>query len=263
MKNNKKNIDSRAPQRVRNELRFRSITVTNKTSIADRFWRIDFASSDLAGFVSSGFDDHIKVFFPEAENSKLELPQVTEEGIVWKEGKTPVAREYTPLFFDGEKTLTLDFYIHEGGVASQWADKARVGDKLVIGGPRGSLVVPDDYAFQLYITDETGLPAFKRRNATLSASECYLYAFTDEKPGRSYLEDLNGVTAQWLGSGNMQLDHLGRLIALLDKVSIPMEDYFIWLTGEGETVKMLNEYFTQRRGCDPEYVRAVAYWHQK
>lgn len=30
------------------------------------------------------------------------------------------------------------------------------GDRLAIGGPRGSLVVPDDYAFQLYVCDETG-----------------------------------------------------------------------------------------------------------
>jgi ferric-chelate reductase (NADPH) len=38
-----------------------------------------------------------------------------------------------------------------------------VGDKLVIGGPRGSLVVPEDYAWQLYVCDESGMPALRRR----------------------------------------------------------------------------------------------------
>jgi NADPH-dependent ferric siderophore reductase len=34
-------------------------------------------------------------------------------------------------------------------------------DKLVIGGPRGSLVVPEDYAWQLYVCDESGMPALR------------------------------------------------------------------------------------------------------
>ncbi|MCS5932527.1 hypothetical protein LNQ03_21395 [Klebsiella pneumoniae subsp. pneumoniae] len=38
-----------------------------------------------------------------------------------------------------------------------------MGDKLVIGGPRGSLVVPEDYARQLYVCDESGMPALRRR----------------------------------------------------------------------------------------------------
>lgn len=55
---------NRAPQRVRNELRFRQLTVTAKTNVADSFWRIEFSGEDLAGFISPGFDDHIKVFSP-------------------------------------------------------------------------------------------------------------------------------------------------------------------------------------------------------
>lgn len=38
-----------------------------------------------------------------------------------------------------------------------------MGDKLTIGGPRGSLVVPEDYAWQLYVCDESGMPALRRR----------------------------------------------------------------------------------------------------
>ncbi len=38
-----------------------------------------------------------------------------------------------------------------------------MGDKLTIGGPRGSLVVPEDYARQLYVCDESGMPALRRR----------------------------------------------------------------------------------------------------
>lgn len=255
---------SRAPQRVGNELRFRQLTVTAKTKVADSFWRIEFGGEDLAGFISPGFDDHIKVFFPDASSGTLALPEVTEDGVVWKEGTRPVSRDYTPLFFDGvAKTLTLDFYIHDGGVASDWAARAQPGDALAIGGPRGSLVVPEDYAFQLYVCDESGLPAFKRRKEVISGLQLSLFASVDEATGQAYLEGLNGVNATWLGSGTQQEDNLAALIATLNTVQLPVEDYFIWLTGEAEFVKKLSDYFIGQRGCDATFVRAVAYWHQK
>ncbi|MEG3109194.1 MULTISPECIES: siderophore-interacting protein [Pantoea] len=263
MRDNKKEIPGRAPQRVRNELRFRHITVTSKTKVANHFWRIVFKGSDLAGFNSPGFDDHIKIFFPEAGSGELALPQMTDEGIVWKEGVRPPARDYTPLEFDGESSLTIDFYIHESGVASDWATRANIGDTLIMGGPRGSLVVPTDYAFQLYVCDETGLPAFKRRKKDLQAEALHLFAYTDEQTGRGYLPDLAEVNVSWLGNGTMQSENLGTLIAALDNIAIPQDESFIWLTGEGNFVKTLSDYFTVDRGIDPAYVRAVAYWHQK
>lgn len=255
--------NSRAPQRVRNELRFRQLTVTGKTKVADSFWRIDFGGADLSGFTSPGFDDHIKVFFPDA-SGVLNLPEVTEDGVVWKEGARPVSRDYTPLFFDGEKnTLTIDFFIHDGGVASDWAEQAKIGDPLAIGGPRGSLVVPDDYAFQLYVCDESGLPAFKRRQASAKAKRMKLFAYVGEGQGREYLGDLNAIDASWLGRGCMDKAHLDALLAQLDQLVLPPEEYFIWLTGEADFVKSLSDYFINQRGCDATFVRAVAYWHQK
>ncbi|STJ53007.1 siderophore-interacting protein [Escherichia coli] len=46
--------------------------------------------------------------------------------------------------------------------------QAQPGDKLTVAGPRGSLVVPEDYAYQLYVCDESGMPALRRRLETLS-----------------------------------------------------------------------------------------------
>lgn len=253
----------RLPERVRNELRFRCIHVATKTRIADKFWRIVFTGDDLLGFNSHGFDDHIKVFFPPAGGAALQLPTVNDGGIQWQDGLRPVARDYTPLAFDGESSLTLDFYIHESGVASDWAMQAQTGDKLIIGGPRGSLVVPTDYAFQLYVCDETGLPAFKRRSSKAEAEALHLFAYADEVTGRTYLADIGNASVTWLGSGKMTQADLPHLTAALDKIVIPQHDYFIWLTGEGQFVKQLCDYFTTQRGVDADFVRAVAYWHQK
>ncbi|MCG8708235.1 siderophore-interacting protein [Brenneria sp. 4F2] len=264
LRNSNQEKNSRIPQRVRNELRIRPVEVVGKQKIADRFYRIEFTGEALAGFTSLGFDDHTKVFFPDPDTGVLPLPAVTEQGVSWQDGVRPIGRDYTPLYFDGQRnSLTIDFYIHQGGVASRWAAQAKTGDGLVVGGPRGSLVVPTDYAFQLYVCDESGLPAFKRRLPDIQAEHIKLFAFTDEAIGLAYLDDLSGVEVSWLGSGNMQPDNLTRLIETLDNTYLPDEDYFIWLTGEGDAVKALSDYFIVQRERDADFVRAVAYWHQK
>lgn len=251
--------DRRYPQRVRNELRFRELTVLRVERIGAGFQRIVLGGEALAGFNSRGFDDHTKVFFPEPGRPFVP-PTVTEEGIVWGDGVRPASRDYTPLYDEARRELSLDFFIHDGGVASSWASAAQPGDRIAMGGPRGSCVVPVDYVCQIYVCDETGLPAFKRRYQEMQAQQIHLLACVDEPVGRAYLGDLPDVTVSWLGSGNMQAE---ALTPLLDPIMLPADDYFIWLTGEGAAVKQLSDYFTQQRAAHSELVRAVAYWHQK
>ncbi|SUG58912.1 siderophore-interacting protein [Salmonella enterica subsp. arizonae] len=75
----------RYPQRVRNELRFRELTVLRVERISAGFQRIVLGGEALEGFTSQGFDDHTKVFFPEP-GSHFTPPTVTEEGIIWGGG---------------------------------------------------------------------------------------------------------------------------------------------------------------------------------
>lgn len=72
----------RYPQRVRNELRFRELTVLRVERISAGFQRIVLGGEALDGFTSLGFDDHTKVFFPEP-GCRFTPPTVTEEGIIW------------------------------------------------------------------------------------------------------------------------------------------------------------------------------------
>ena len=252
------------PRRVKNELRFRKITVSNKQLIAGKFWRVEFTSEELAGYHSAGFDDHSKIFFPDPHSGELRLPEVTEEGIVWPDGVRPVARDYTPLFFDGKSQLTLDFYRHEKGIASDWAENAVAGDTLAVGGPRGSLIIPADYRVQLFVFDETGLPALQRRLAESRAEKLILLAFAEESLVKDYLPSLpDNTELTCAGAGTMDAEGARRYLSSLDPVILPKDDYFIWLTGEGESVKIFSDYFTGQRGCHPALVRSVAYWHRK
>lgn len=244
------------PKRVKNELKFRDLTVKSKATVAGCFYRIVFTSPDLAGFSSQGFDDHVKVFFPPA-GGDFARPSVTDDGIVWGEGARPVSRDYTPLAFDAAlNELTLDFYIHDGGVASQWAENAAPGDTLLIGGPRGSLVIPTHYAFQLYICDESGLPAVRRRLLSLPENSAPIVLINSRHAQtHEYLSEFQGAQIEWLDSES--------IAERVRNLQFPESDYFVWATGEGHDVKKLSDELLETRGLDGDYVRAVAYWHNK
>lgn len=257
------------PVRVKNELVFRHITVKSAETVSGCFKRIVLNGDELKGFTSRGFDDHIKLFFPANPGDVIVPPTATEDGIAWGEGPRPVNREYTPLHFDAQtRELTLDFYIHDGGVASEWANNAKPGDKLIIGGPRGSLIIPTTYRWQLYLCDETGLPAVKRRlrelkEAAVNAKITVLVKVKDVSC-ISYLDEEKDFNVEWIVSD----EHNGyreddAVVQKLKSLMLPENDYYVWATGEGKFVKGLSDYFTETRELDANFVRCVAYWHAK
>lgn len=249
------------PLRRKNELKLRQLRVEHKTQIGS-FYRLRF-SGDLRGFTSHSFDDHIKLFFPDEVGDELALPEVSDSGVVWPEGKRPQSRDYTPLAWDATtNSLTIDFFIHTNGLASGWAERAQIGDTLVIGGPRGSFCMPVDYAFQLYLCDETGLPAISRRLAELQAAqvqaEIHLLVMADREQVSQYLPTLSGVTLHCVPG-----DDTATAIAVLDRLTIPQTGYFCWVTGEGGRVKTIIDYLTGSRQINEQYLRGVAWWHNK
>jgi len=251
---------TRYPQRVRNDLRFRELNVLRVERVSAGFQRIVLGGEALEGFSSRGFDDHSKVFFPE-KGTNFVPPVVTDEGVEWGDGVRPQARDYTPLYDAARHELALDFFIHDGGVASSWAVDAKPGDTLSIGGPRGSLVVPEDYAWQLYVCDESGMPALRRRLEALRAlpvrPEVLAVVTVADAACQDYLAHLSEFNISWVVGHNAQAvaDRLATL-------SVPAEDYFIWLTGEGKVVKNLSRLF-ETDAIDQKLVRASAYWHAK
>ena len=137
--------------RMRHENRRRKITVATVQRLSPRMLRIRFESSDLDDFTSPSPDDHIKLFFPSPEDERTDNEPVAK-------------RDFTPrLFSPKDGTLTVDFALHENGPATEWAIHAQIGDSLEMGGPRGSMNVPDDFDWYILIGDESALPSIGRR----------------------------------------------------------------------------------------------------
>ena len=114
--------------------------------------RISCSGPELAQFATPKPGGHIKLFFP-------------APGVVWptadpaSEIPRPPSRTYTPRRFDpAQNRLEIEFVRHGEGLASTWAERARIGDRVLIGGPGGGYVPSEDLRSIIIIADESAMP---------------------------------------------------------------------------------------------------------
>jgi NADPH-dependent ferric siderophore reductase len=252
--------DPRALIRIRHETRMRLLEVTGVADITPRMRRISL-QGDLAGFASLGHADHIKAFFfPQDVEPKL--APIGERGPEFALSEKPQMRDYTPRYWDLAKgTLEPDFVLHGDGPASSWAAQATIGQKLLIGGPRGSLVVPTTFDWYLLVGDETALPALGRRIEELpqGAKIVAIIEVEDawEEQRFQTQADLDLIYCHRNGqpAGTTDL-----LLEAVEKHTFPPGTAYTYVAGESAMSKRVRAHLTEQRGFHTEYVRAAGYW---
>lgn len=229
-------------ERLRHDTRRRTLTVTAREQVSPRMLRFTLTSPELHDFVSAGVDDHIKLFFD------------TPEG--------PAMRDFTPRAYDNAAcTLTLDFAVHEHGPAADWARAAQVGSVLSIGGPRGSLVVADDFDWYLLIADATGLPSIGRRLESLRAGvPVTTLVLLDSADDAQAITTKADWAPQWLTRDQSEGDDAARLLAALRAIDWPQGEGYVWIAAEAGVAKALRQHVLEERGHNPQWMRAAGYW---
>jgi len=256
-------VPDRTPRRVRHELRFRRLAVKTVQRVTPHLIRVTLAGDDLAGFYSPGFDDHVKLFFPDAATGKLSLPTMGPEGPVWPEGR-PTMRDYTPRNHDAKAgTLEIDFALHEAGPATQWAERAKPGDILGVGGPRGSFIVPTEFDWHLLIGDDTALPAISRRLTELPAgSRAVVLAEVDSEADEIAFGTQAELTLKWAHRRGTEPGLSPVLVDTLKAMQLPAGDFHAWVGCESAIAKALRAHLVGERGANPKWTRASGYWRR-
>lgn len=235
--------DATAPkiERVRHELKRRSLVVTDAERITPGMLRLTLSGEDLADFVSLGADDHVKIIVPAADG--------TEE-----------RRDYTPRRYDSAKrTLVIDFALHEAGPITQWAMSARPGDILNIGGPRGSAVISNVERW-LLIGDETALPAIGRRIEEAGAAARITSIAAVADPGEQQTFDTRAaLTCHWAYRPLGEATDASALLAVLRTVEIE-PDTFVWVAAEASVTRAIRAHLTEERGYPLRWIKASGYW---
>lgn len=228
--------------RVRHEgARRRPLTVTEVRRLASAYLAIEFACDDLADFVSLSEDDHVKLFFagePEAD------------------GKPPM-RDYTPRAWDkAAGRFTIEFALHDDpGPATAWAMAAKPGDRLDIGGPRGSMMVGHGHDWYWLIGDEAALPAIGRFLEERPDAQIHAMIAADPIP----LAASANHSVQWVQRPADQATDPAPLRDAIADRAFPSGDGFIWIAAEAGVATALREH-VEASGHPSEWLKAKGYW---
>lgn len=243
---------------------FFNVEVGRREALSPGMVRITFRGEELADFHSTGIgDEYLRLFFPHEESGEVILPIIDDEGRwTYREDKPPVrCATYTVRRFDaGAGELDIDFVVHEGGVASTWAQSVAPGSPMIVNRPRGLYELPEGAEWQLLMADATGIPALARLlEQTPETVRSRVIIEVAENGHRQPLPEHPGAVVTWIeGTGN------GAAASLLDAafgaVHLPEAPGYIWVAAEQKPVRAIRKHVRQVLKWPAEHSKLVAYW---
>jgi NADPH-dependent ferric siderophore reductase len=203
---------------------------------------------DLAGFATARPGAHMKLLFPDSGWNAAD-----------PEAPRPPSRTYTPRRYDAARgTLEIEFVMHGGGLASNWAERARVGDTLYVAGPGGGYDVPPEIKAMVLVVDESALPAAGMIVEALPlacqiTALCEIAGAAEERP----LSPVRSVAPTWLHRGAAPAN------ALLEKavagLNAPVDCYW-WIACEAGAMRRIKAHLLKERHVAPQRLHTRGYW---
>jgi NADPH-dependent ferric siderophore reductase len=223
-------------RRVRHELKLRDLTVARIEPLGPGFVAITFTGEALADFTSLSFDDHVKFMVADDDG-------------------TQVRRDYTPRRFNREaRELVIEFALHGDGKASDWARRAVVGQSALVGGPRGSMILPLELDWHLLAGDATALPAIARRMEELPGGSRAIVLVHAASEDRRVFAGRADVDVRWF-------DTQDALVDALQALALPAGRGAAWGGGEASLMARVRQVLNGK-GVPREATRVSAYWKQ-
>lgn len=225
-----------AIERVRHDLKMREVEVARIEQLSPGFASITFKGAALADFTSLSFDDHVKFMFDGPDGQQ-------------------VRRDYTPRRFDRQACeVDIEFALHGHGGAAEWARNAQAGSKAIIGGPRGSMILPLAMDWHLLVGDASALPAVTRRLEELpQAARAQVVLLVDAADRREFATQAN-ADIHWVASNK-------ELLRVLDDLPLPSGAGLAWGGGEAALMAQVRQLLADK-GLPRQAGRISAYWKQ-
>jgi NADPH-dependent ferric siderophore reductase len=239
-------IDEPQVQRIRHEVKRRKLSVKRVERQPPGLVRVVLGGDDLAGFASLGFDDHVKLFFPNA-------------------GAGEVRRDFTPRRFDPDAgELWIDFFLHAAGPAAEWAAEAAEGQLIEVGGPKGSAIIdPGTIGTHLLIGDETAVPAITRRLEELpTMARAAVVVETAAGVDRPVFASRATAQTVWAIRDPTTSVPAAALIDALRGVDLPSARCFAWIAHESRVARAIRAYLIEERGFEKRWIKAAGYWQR-
>jgi NADPH-dependent ferric siderophore reductase len=238
----------------------RPVEVVSVSRINPRLVSVWVSGDALEGFQIDAPTAHIKVFLPPPGQDAPLLPEFLPEGQVIPQDARPAVRTYTPRRFDAAtRTLEVQFVLHGAGPASEWAERASVGDKLAVAGPGGRFVMDSTAGHWWIAGDESAIPAVGTLLEALpdaATADVHLEVAGPEDE----LEFASPVkaTITWHhrrapDAWGVELDEAARGAAIADGTRV-------WVACEAAAMRGIRKHFLAERGLPASSLVTRGYW---
>jgi len=249
-------------QTLRHPIKFRTLQVLRVERLTPHMQRIVVGGDELSGFISAAPDDHVKLFFPNSIG-EIVTPVMGDNGPEYPPGReySPM-RDYTPRHYDASRNeLTIDFVLHGDGPAATWAAQAKPGQLLGAGGPRGSVVIANDFDHYVLVGDETALPAIGRWLAEMPDHvHADVLVEVPDHLDRQPLSASPHVAITWLERANASAADSQQLEQALQRLSVPAGDTFYWIATESRRARAMRIWLSEQRQVPKDWMKAKGYW---
>jgi len=225
-----------------------------------RLIRITVGGPELAGFEVELPAASVRLLLASPGESELIEPTWNGNEFLRPDGRRPVIRTLTPLDHNSAR-LELDVAIvrHGAGVASEWADRARVGEHVALSGPgRGWAIDPATPAI-LLAGDESAVPAIIQLLGVIPL-HIPVHALIEvaQPTGRIALPERANATIGWLDlpNGAVPGDALVRGVVDLDLAA----GAHVWAAAEAAAVQRIRRHLFEERGLPRSRATIRGYW---
>ncbi|MGB6183440.1 MAG: siderophore-interacting protein [Rhodococcus sp. (in: high G+C Gram-positive bacteria)] len=243
---------------------FYSAEVVSRSVVSPHLIRIVFGGPALALYVGlAAPDECVTIHFP--PNIDDRLPAMTFENGVWgyhDVSTRPESRNYTVRRRD-HHTVTVDFVVHETGVASTWAQSARPGHTVVFSRPRSWYACPQGTDWQLLVADLTGLPAVGRALEQLAPGQrAHVILEVPDHADRQEFRSDGVVTVDWrIGTGNGITPTV--LVDAVATFERPAGTGYLWFAGEAAASRKVRSHARKTWGMSTRQCSVIGYWRER
>ena len=261
----------------------RTAEVAAITDITPHMRRLRLTGPDLHGgvrdgvkfgpFVSNGFDDHIKMVFPDANGYAPNGGVQQEKRVDWNPEAIRQSRDYTVRTVTDDY-IDVDLVRHDGGLAAAWAFNCRIGDKIQFAGPKTCGLIPEGIDWYLLLADETALPAVARfLEEAAPGTRVRAFIEIPEVADKQDFDTQADVEVTWLVRADTCITVDGRertplpgFSPLLQQALREFEFWpgrpYVWASAETMTLIPIRKYLRRELGLPAEDVEIAGYWRR-
>ncbi|MFK7978211.1 MAG: siderophore-interacting protein [Halioglobus sp.] len=222
----------------------RELDVLAMTDITPNMRRITLGGPGLSDFPANQEGAYIKLMLDEAGQPE------------------PCVRTYTVRHQRQDASeIDVDFVMHgDHGIASRWANRASIGDRIRVGGP-GPRKMPNMEADWFFLAaDMTALPALSVNLEAMSESVTgYAVIEILHADDRQKLDAPAGIEIDWVVAAQPEEGRAAVIESIRAKPWLAGRPA-VWAASEFDTMRAMRLYFKKERGLPTVDAYISSYW---